>query len=347
MSKASAQIPVIDISSSNPHAATQLLDAAANNGFVFVENNDAAGMPPAKIANMFNLSKEFFQGPVENKQECPTQNNRGWVSMQQETLDPGNQKRGDFKEYNTPNSHPTITLTPTRAFNLGEFTNNKPNQPLPTPFSQEASTLADFTNSCHALCNKLLQLFAQALDLPSDWFSSRHDQTKGPSGSIMRLLYYPSVPDTLAPDEDDIRAGAHSDYGTLTLLFQLPGQPGLEILTPSKTWESVPTNPQTDASKPLPILVNIGDLLAYWTNGLLKSTVHRVIFPKEGRRGGEDRHSMAYFCHPLDEAELVAVPSKRVEEYKGGVEGVNKGGKTLTAKDHLLERLAATYGTKA
>ncbi|KAI5275775.1 hypothetical protein E4T47_01397 [Aureobasidium subglaciale] len=246
MSKASAQIPVIDISSSNPHAATQLLDAAANNGFVFVENNDAAGMPPAKIDNMFDLSKDFFQGPIENKQECPTQNNRGWVSMQQETLDPGNQKRGDFKEYNTPISYP-----------------------------------------------------------------------------------------------------AHSDYGTLTLLFQLPGQPGLEILTPSKTWESVPIKPQSDTSKTLPILVNIGDLLAYWTNGLLKSTVHRVIFPKEARRGGEDRYSMAYFCHPLDEAELVAVPSKRVEEYKGGVEGVNKGGKTLTAKDHLLERLAATYGTKA
>lgn len=105
----------------------------------------------------------------------------------------------------------------------------------------------------------------------------------------------------------------------------------------------------TNPSKPLPILVNIGDLLAYWTNGLLKSTVHRVIFPKDARKGGEDRYSMAYFCHPIDEVELVPVPSKRVQEYQGGVEGqgVSKGGKTLTAKDHLLERLAATYGTKA
>ena len=55
MSKPSAQIPVIDISPSNPHAATQLLDAAANNGFVFIENNAAAAMPPANIENMFNL----------------------------------------------------------------------------------------------------------------------------------------------------------------------------------------------------------------------------------------------------------------------------------------------------
>ena len=86
--------------------------------------------------------------------------------------------------------------------------------------------------------------------------------------------------------------------------------------------------------------------MSYWTNGLLKSTVHRVIFPKEARKGGEDRYSMAYFCHPLDDAELVAVPSKRIEQHKGKG-GVKDGGKVLTAKDHLLERLAATYGTKA
>jgi hypothetical protein len=55
MSKPSAQIPVIDISPSNPHAATQLLDAATNYGFVFIENNTAAGMPPANVQNMFDL----------------------------------------------------------------------------------------------------------------------------------------------------------------------------------------------------------------------------------------------------------------------------------------------------
>jgi isopenicillin N synthase-like dioxygenase len=70
--------------------------------------------------------------------------------------------------------------------------------------------------------------------------------------------------------------------------------------------------------------------------------VHRVIFPKEGKKGGEDRYSIAYFCHPLDEAELVAVPSPMVEK-----EGKDKEGKVLTARDHLNERLAATYGIKS
>ena len=96
----------------------------------------------------------------------------------------------------------------------------------------------------------------------------------------------------------------------------------------------------------LPILVNIGDLLDYWTNGLLKSTVHRVIFPKGEE--GRDRYSIAYFCHPIDEAELVAVPSELVRGRKreNGGSGSEEGGMVLTAKDHLNQRLAATYGIK-
>ncbi|KAJ9637907.1 hypothetical protein H2199_007402 [Coniosporium tulheliwenetii] len=115
----------------------------------------------------------------------------------------------------------------------------------------------------------------------SHWFSDRHNRSKGPSGSVLRLLYYPAINDNSYNPSLDIRAGAHSDYGSITLLFQLPSQPGLEILTPNNTWAPVPVNPLNQTVPP--ILVNIGDLLSYWTNGLLKSTVHRVIFPKDGR----------------------------------------------------------------
>lgn len=143
-------------------------------------------------------------------------------------------------------------------------------------------------------------------------------------------------------------------------MFRLPGQPGLEILTPSPEWSPVPLNPLNDPD--LPILVNIGDLLCYWTNGLLKSTVHRVIFPppKAGTTAGpdtsqEDRYSIAYFCHPLDDAALVPVPSAKVEERKGlltkegvgfggGVGAPGEDGNVLTAKGHLDRRLKATYG---
>lgn len=182
----------------------------------------------------------------------------------------------------------------------------------------------------------------------SEWFSVRHDKNQGPTGSVLRLLYYPIPPKDLDQNPtEDMRAGAHSDYGSVTLLFRLPGQPGLEILTASRTWKPVPTSPDNvDASEPLPILVNLGDLLSYWTNGLLKSTVHRVVFPKadELSRAKRDRYSIAYFCHPQDDAKLTAIPSSLISKSTSAENGDKVGdGKILTARDHLETRLAATY----
>lgn len=191
----------------------------------------------------------------------------------------------------------------------------------------------------------------------------------------MRYLYYPSIfsPATSSYKHDqDVRAGAHSDYGSITLLFQRPGQPGLEILTPEKTWAPVPVQPgrTVAAESPAdefvfpPILVNIGDLLSYWTDGLLKSTVHRVVFPLAEQRSPNprDRYSIVFFCHPLNDTGLVPVPSDVVTAYRkqcqekgvydekvgfgGGAGELEPGKRALTAFEHLESRLAATYGFK-
>lgn len=103
--------------------------------------------------------------------------------------------------------------------------------------------------------------------------------------------------------------------------------------------------------------MNIGDLLSYWTDGLLKSTVHRVVFPVEEQRrpNPQDRYTLVYFCHPVDETQLVPVPSEVVRRHReqvGGVGVVGFGGgagtlepgkRPLTAAEHLESRLAATY----
>lgn len=99
------------------------------------------------------------------------------------------------------------------------------------------------------------------------------------------------------------------------------------------------------------MLVNIGDMLSYWTNGLLKSTVHRVAVPTggadvavpEGESFDGDRYSIAFFCHPVRHTRLEAVPSEAVR--KAGEEaGVGKGDATvLTADEHLDMRLRASY----
>lgn len=275
--------------------------------------------------------------------------------MHIETLDPEHQRTGDFKE----------------AMNFDEFKDGKAQQPLPPSLAPHEAEIGHFASLCNKTCNRILKLLALGLQIPNDFFTSRHDPQNGPTGCILRYLYYPSIfsPATSSYQHDvDVRAGAHSDYGSITLLFQRPGQPGLEIRTPDGSWAPVPVQPGNaeDASAYTfpPILVNIGDLLSYWTDGLLKSTIHRVVFPLSEQRSPnpQDRYSIAYFCHPVDTTELVPVPSKAVVAHReycrkngianeqvgfgGGAGNMAPGKRALTAYEHLESRLAATYGFK-
>lgn len=95
---------MIDISPKNREAPSQLLDAAATYGFVFIENSKEIGVPAADISRIFNLSKTFFASPTEVKQEVSISSNKagknhGWLSRGIEMLDPATQKRPDVKEF--------------------------------------------------------------------------------------------------------------------------------------------------------------------------------------------------------------------------------------------------------
>lgn len=328
------QLPVIDISNFIPEVGKQMLDAATEFGFLYI-NTDGAGFTEDDVNQQFKLSQHFFAMPeVEKETYRIDHSNHGWVGMQAEILDPKSQRRGDFKE----------------AFNVGEFLDGKPRKPLPPVLQDHLNDLTTFEAKCRKLCDRVLDLLALGLEVEErSFFSSRHTQ---PSGCTVRLLHYPAIPEDVDYEpEVDIRAGAHSDYGSITLLFQRPSQPGLEIRTSENSWAPVPVIPDvyTVSTTFPPILVNIGDLLSYWTNGMLKSTVHRVIFPRDSRRGGEDRYSIAYFCHPGNDVELVPVPSKLVAQYtlEEGVQVGHGGGavseRPITAQEHLMNRLQATY----
>ncbi|KAI9045168.1 putative oxidoreductase, 2OG-Fe(II) oxygenase family [Aspergillus affinis] len=337
------ELSIIDISNpSDPAVGKAMLDAAAKYGFLYV-NSKGTDFTPEDVKRAFGLSKEFFMSPAEEKASCRIEPNTG-----------------DFKE----------------GFNFGEFKNGKAQQPLPPSLASHESEINHFTDLCHKTCDRILKLLALGLQIPDDFFTTRHDPSQGSTGSILRYLYYPSIfsPATSSYKHDqDVRAGAHSDYGSITLLFQRPGQPGLEILTPEKTWAPVPVQPgQTAALSESssdefvfpPILVNIGDLLSYWTDGLLKSTVHRVVFPLSEQRSPNprDRYSVVFFCHPLNNTELVPVPSEVVTAYRkqceeqgvydekvgfgGGAGKLEPGKRALTAFEHLESRLEATYGFK-
>lgn len=123
---------------------------------------------------------------------------------------------------------------------------------------------------------------------------------------------------------------SHTDYGSITLLFQ-NDLPGLEVFH-NDVWNPVPVIKDC-------ILINIADALGFWTAGLLKSTRHRVVTVAEQLNA--DRFSIAYFCHANDHVLLQPMDSDLVRKY--AKENNVKYGEAITAKEHLRQRLDATY----
>ncbi|ORY83233.1 hypothetical protein BCR37DRAFT_379239 [Protomyces lactucae-debilis] len=233
--------------------------------------------------------------------------------MHSEKLDPATQRKGDFKE----------------AFNLDVSSNA--HQPLPRVLQAEKAVLAEFEACCRQVTTRLLDLLALGLGKEPDFFSSKHNASK-PSGTVLRLLYYPAIDERF--EQGDIRAGAHTDYGTLTLLFVKAGGSGLEVRPPysaTDAWQAIPPPAEARTDEDcVPILVNVADQLELWTDGLLKSTLHRVMATAD--KG--DRYSIAYFCHPDDDTVLSMKPNETNRAVRE---------EEITAGEHLKRRLAATY----
>ena len=143
------------------------------------------------------------------------------------------------------------------------------------------------------LAARIMEVLAVALGLPQDHFAPYIDAPI----SALRALNYPEQ--DVAPLDNQLRAGAHTDYGSLTILLPEPGSRGLEILTPAGDWQAVPPIPDT-------FVVNIGDLMQRWTNDRWASTLHRVVTPADW--AGKRRQSLAFFHQPNWLAEITCLP---------------------------------------
>lgn len=320
-------VAVVDVSDINQETADKLLEAASTLGFVFIEGSN---FTQSDVSEAFRLSKEFFELPYEQKNQVPIgPDNYGYSAMNVENLDPDVHAKGDPKE----------------AFNFGEFRHGELPHKVPDFFQQRMDKLEALQSKCHDLSVQLLKLLGMGLKIEggdSGWFANRH-RKEAESESILRFLYYPGQKKT--DPQEVIRAGAHTDYGTLTLLFQKKDQDGLEILSPlTKKWTPVPFLPAKDDNSPPPLIVNIADLLSFWTRGVLKSAIHRVKFPLRVQETGQDRYSIVYFCHPENTSLLEPVPSPLVSNITG--RGADTNDEIMTAKQYLDKRLAATYGWK-
>ncbi|KAL6946632.1 hypothetical protein ACO0RG_000791 [Hanseniaspora osmophila] len=347
-------LKVIDISLPQEEIIQDLLVASRDQGFLFI---DGHGIPQKDVDNLFQISEKFFTTvPVEEKLQYTInpKTNIGYTHYNSEQLDP--RKSKDFKEgYNFGYVN----------FETGKYNQsyadyykdsektpiaNEMDQINPTPpfFNNYQPQLSAIMVKLFAIAREIMRLMTHSLNIPNKNFFLDKMRKNVPSGTTLRMLRYPLIrtdgyEQSITDKNDDsvnIRAGAHTDYGALTLLFQQSGQEGLQLEINNK-WQSVPYIDSKHEGMASPLVVNFGDLLNFWTNGLLKSTTHRVKFsPQESRF--TDRYSIVFFVHPENDTTLDPVPSEIVQALKKK-ENEDDGKPLITALQHLQFRLQETY----
>ena len=163
---------------------------------------------------------------------------------------------------------------------------------------------------------KVLRAIARFLEVDEEYFTD----TVRDGNSVMRLLHYPPID---KPSGNQIRAGAHEDINTITLLIGAE-EAGLELKTSDGRW--LPVSP-----KPGELVVNIGDMLQRLTNGRLRSTSHRVVNPAPDRASSA-RYSMPFFLHFR--------PDFMIEALAGTVPaGEEPSWPPISSHEYLQERL--------
>ena len=264
-------IAVVDIQRPLPELADELGRSFEEYGFAVIRDH---GIPADLIAKAEDLSKAFFALPDDVKRAYHIPGGggaRGYTPFGTEKAKDA--QVHDLKEFwhvgrDLPEGHP-----------LAEFM--APNL-WPSEVAEFRATFEALYAAFEKAGARVLEAIALHLGLPRTWFAS----TVAEGNSVMRLLHYPPL--TGADAEGAIRAAAHGDINTITLLLGAE-EAGLELLTASGEWKAVA--PPEGA-----LVVNIGDMLERLTNGKLRSTTHRVVNPR-GEAAYRSRYSMPFFLH--------------------------------------------------
>lgn len=293
-------VPVIDLApflagdaSAKARVAAEVGRAAEEIGFFAITGH---GVPRETMDRLYETAHAFFELPLDEKQRVapPTPAvPRGYKAVGFEALAAGNDldTPHDLKEYwhfgrDVVPQDPYFTGPEGRRHFHANFWPARP---------------AGFREACDAwyramdtLSQGLCRVAALALGLREDFFADKIDRhiTSG------RINYYPRQ--DVPPAEGQLRAGAHTDYGMLTILSG-ESAPGLQVLTRSGQWVDVATDKYR-------YVCNIGDLLMRWTNDRWVSNTHRVLNPPAALARSASRMSIAFFHHPNYDARIECIP---------------------------------------
>jgi len=260
------KIPVIDFTGVvgdlelRKATGVRMREACEDFGFIYLKNH---GVPQGVIDELFARSIEFFHLPPKTKAQAG-----GYRGPGLSGLDPS--KPTDVKErFRAPyDSSLPADYWPARPLGFRE-------------------AISAFHEAGLSVLRRTMRGVALSLGLPETYFDAPHEPH---SGAVM-LLHYPPIMEPLLPGQ--LRSGAHTDFGTMTLLVHHGSAEGLEIQRPNGTWLHVPAIPGA-------AIVNVGDLLTRWTNGQLRSVLHRVV-PPQGDAAHRSRYSATLFYEPRHE----------------------------------------------
>ena len=276
----SASIPVIDVSASiSPEEACSQIDVACRGiGFFAITGHGVTG---DLLDGVLAAAQEFFSRPLAYKTSLAIElsdHHRGYAGVEGELLQPG--FRADYKE--TLDFGPEVPADdPLRSPLEG------PNQWPDIPGFRQV--VEAYQAAVLDAAKRLLRLIAQALGQEPAFFDQRFERPL--MGT--RLIRYPAVAE---PRPDQLGCGAHSDYGCVTLLH-IDGTAGLQLADIEGRWHNVVAPPGS-------FIVNLGDMLARWTNDRYRATRHRVQSPRT-----VDRYSVPTFVNPSYHTVVECLPS--------------------------------------
>jgi isopenicillin N synthase-like dioxygenase len=292
-------VPLIDISPSlgaNPigkrAVAAEIDCACRETGFLIVTGH---GVPDTLVDRTWRLTRTLFDLPetVKLAHRAPP---RGYSPIGTTALAYTNgevDSAPDFRE----------------VFSVGRHDLDDTHRALRSPSGRPVfppnvyphlpglrETLEDYYTAMANLSTRLMRLFALALGLDEHWFDDKIDYHM----SNLSLSNYPEQP--APPGRSQLRAGAHTDWGSLTILKTEEAPGGLEVRSADGTWSRVPIIPES-------FIVNIGDLMAQWTNDRWVSTMHRVVNPPRDNALASRRQSLIFFHQPNHDARVECIPS--------------------------------------
>lgn len=308
--KAASHIPVIDLQETFGSDAAALARTAAeigaacrDTGFFYVKNH---GIDRAAIAQAFAEADRFFDHPVPWKEKLRAErehHRHGYEPPETQRLD--NNSPADLKE--------SFVFAKPGAIGTPDFGTNT----WPDDLPGFRENLEAYYEAALGLGAHLTRLIARSLGLSPTFFDTGFQTTKAP----LRLLRYPPQPGSAKPNQ--LGAGAHTDWGWITVLAQ-DEKGGLEVESMSGYWVRAEPIPDT-------LVINLGDMMPRYTNGLYHSNMHRVM----NNRANRNRHSIVLFYEPAYNTRVECLPSCLEAEQAPKFP-------PCTAGEHKAERAAAS-----